>query len=67
MPLRLIIAYSLMALVVAALAAAYLYVTRELRAYSRCERAYPRAQLIRRQKSNRAAERSHDLKLPQQR
>lgn len=67
MPLQLIIAYSLMTLVVAALAAAYLYVTREWRAYSRCERAYRRAQRIRRQRSNGAAERSHDLKLPQQR
>jgi hypothetical protein len=46
--LRLIVAYVLMGLVVAVLAAAYLYVTREWRAYHRCERAYRRAQRVRR-------------------
>jgi len=47
-----IIAYSLMLLVVAVLVAAYLYITREWRAYDRCERAYRRAQRARQQKRN---------------
>jgi len=52
MPVRMIIAYSLMLLVVAVLVAAYLYITREWRAYDRCERAYRRAQRARQQKRN---------------
>ena len=43
MPLRLIVAYALMVLLAAAFGAAYLYFTREQRAYRRAERAYNRA------------------------
>ena len=53
-PVRLIIACSLMTLVAAVLVATYLYITREWRAYDRCERAYRRAQRVRQKKRNGA-------------
>ena len=43
MPLRLIVAYALIALVAAAFAALYLHLTRERRAFGRAARAYRRA------------------------
>lgn len=43
MPLRLIVAYALIVLLAAAVGAAYLYFTRDRRAYRRAERAYNRA------------------------
>ena len=41
------IAYALMALIMAAFVAGYLYLTRERRAFQRYERAYRRAQRVR--------------------
>jgi hypothetical protein len=46
-PVQMTIVYSLIVLVVGVLVAAYLYVTREWRAYDRCERAYKRALKVR--------------------
>ena len=43
MPLRLIAAYALIALICAILAALYLHLTRDRRSYARSERAYRRA------------------------
>jgi uncharacterized iron-regulated membrane protein len=48
MPLRLLIAYFLIALVVASLTAVYLHLTRDQRAFRRGERAYRRAHKARR-------------------
>lgn len=45
MPLRLVVAYCLIGLVVAALVAAYLHLTREQRAFRKFERACRRAQI----------------------
>jgi heme exporter protein D len=52
MPLRVLIAYVLIAAMIVAIAAVYLHVTRERRAYQKCERDFRRA----RERKKRAAQ-----------